>query len=120
MEPETFGTYQFFNLTNRNFNQVCGPKGFGHGFLTMEDETEVCYKIDEYYEPSAKMKILYDDFDLGIDWPATCFRVSKKDSLSISLAQFRQQLMCVKERLWSFNSCFIGTRELYVYFVTKT
>jgi dTDP-4-dehydrorhamnose 3,5-epimerase len=91
VESETFGTYQFFNLTDRNFKQVWVPKGFGHGFLTMEDETEVCYKVDEYYEPSADITIRYDDVDLGIDWPATCLRVSEKDSLGISLAQFKQQ-----------------------------
>lgn len=44
------------------------PRGFAHGFLTLEDDTEFLYKCDDVYDPGYEVGIMWDDATLGIDW----------------------------------------------------
>lgn len=68
-ESETFGVWQGFELSAENFQMLLVPKGFAHGFLTLEDNTEFLYKCDEFYHPEADSGIVWNDPDLSIDWP---------------------------------------------------
>jgi dTDP-4-dehydrorhamnose 3,5-epimerase len=49
--------------------QMWVPPGFLHGFCTLEDQTEVFYKVTSYYSPSHDAGVLWNDQDLGINWP---------------------------------------------------
>ncbi len=72
-------------LSEANRQQLLIPKGFAHGFLTLEDDTEFVYKCDDFYNPSADAGIAYDDPALGIDWEAICARYGMRfDELVIS------------------------------------
>jgi dTDP-4-dehydrorhamnose 3,5-epimerase len=66
-------------LTEDNKRQLFIPKGFAHGFVTLTDDTEVQYKVDEYYSPECDRSIRYDDPELGIDWGVTNPILADKD-----------------------------------------
>jgi dTDP-4-dehydrorhamnose 3,5-epimerase-like enzyme len=53
-------------LSPERRNQVLTPKGFGHAFLSLEDDTEVVFRVDEYMDPALQRAISYRDPDLGI------------------------------------------------------
>lgn len=63
----TYGQWQGVELSPENGNQLFIPKGFLHGFLTLEDGTEVQYKCSDYYTPECDGAVHWDS--LGIDWP---------------------------------------------------
>jgi dTDP-4-dehydrorhamnose 3,5-epimerase len=76
----TFGQWEGYIITAANKRQLLVPKGFAHGFCTLVENTEVVYKVDEYYAPEQDAGILWNDPDLGIDWPTQNPILSDKDS----------------------------------------
>jgi dTDP-4-dehydrorhamnose reductase/dTDP-4-dehydrorhamnose 3,5-epimerase len=66
-------------LSAENFKQLWLPKGFAHGFLTLTDDCEVLYKVDEYYSAACDRSIRFDDPEIGIDWGIRDPVLSKKD-----------------------------------------
>ena len=56
------------------------PRGFAHGFLTLEDHTEVSYQVSNYYNGSAEAGLRYDDPAIGIEWPMAPTVLSEKDT----------------------------------------
>jgi len=64
----TYGKRYGIELSAENKKQLFIPRGFAHWFLTLEDETELIYKCDEFYHPEDEGGILWNDETLGIDW----------------------------------------------------
>lgn len=75
----TFGKWIGVILTEYNKRQIVVPKGFAHGVLTLVPNTEILYKVDEYYSPEHDRAIRWNDPDLNIDWPVKEPILSDKD-----------------------------------------
>lgn len=65
----TFMKWVGVELSADKGNQLFVPAGFGHAFLTLEDDCHVAYKVDAFYAPQADGGIRWDDPQLAIDWP---------------------------------------------------
>jgi dTDP-4-dehydrorhamnose 3,5-epimerase len=84
----TYRQWKGFHLSAENRYQLFVPKGFAHGFCTLEDNTEVMYKVDSFYSPQHDTGILWSDPHLGITWPEGEKIVSTKDAGLPTLAEF--------------------------------
>lgn len=82
-----YGRWYGFILTAASGRQLLVPRGFAHGFCTLVPNTEVLYKVDEYYSPEHDRGILWNDSDLSIDWPVTDPVLSDKDRMHPPLKQ---------------------------------
>ncbi len=84
----TFGKWDKFELTAANFKQLLVPKGFAHGYVTLAPGTEFLYKVDDYYAPTHDAGIIWNDPDLGVEWPAAEPILSDKDRVLPRLRDF--------------------------------
>lgn len=77
----TFGKWVSLEVSAAKWNQILVPKGFAHGFVTLEENTEVIYKVTDYYSPQHDRGIRFDDPSIGIEWPleASTLQLSDKD-----------------------------------------
>lgn len=66
-------------LSQENSRQLLIPKGFAHGFLTLTDNVEVQYKVDEYYDPECDRSIRFDDPEIDVNWGIYSPILSEKD-----------------------------------------
>jgi len=65
----TYGRWLGLVLSSEEGNQLLIPRGFAHGFVALEDDTDVLYKVTAPYSPTLERTVRYDDPALGIDWP---------------------------------------------------
>ena len=65
----TYGRHVSVVLSAEAWNQMLVPVGFAHGFVTLEPDTEVLYKVSDYYAPDHDDGLLWNDPALGIRWP---------------------------------------------------
>ena len=86
----TYGRWCGTKLSGAGGEQLFVPPGFAHGFCTLEADTEVAYKVDGYYTPECDSGMLWNDPDLGIDWPVegAAATLSDKDRVLPRLRSF--------------------------------
>ena len=89
---EKFGKWFGLELTSANKKQLFIPQGFAHGFLTLENDTEVMYKADEYYAPEYDRTIIWNDPDIGVSWETSSPILSDKDRKGKTLREIEDIL----------------------------
>ena len=78
----TYKKWVGIELSAENKKQLFIPKGFAHGFVTLVDNCEVQYKVDEYYAPDCDRGIRFDDPEIGVEWGVIDPVLSAKDTKS--------------------------------------
>jgi dTDP-4-dehydrorhamnose 3,5-epimerase len=78
-ESPTFGQHFGAELSAENRRMMYVPKGFAHGFITLQDDTEAFYFVDEFYSPEQERGLRWNDPRFGIKWPAEPVVLSDKD-----------------------------------------
>ncbi len=84
VDSPTFKEWYGIELTEENNTMVYLPPGFGHGFLTLAEETHFLYKCTAEYNFEADGGVLYNDPDLGIDWPFELLGISSEQGVKLS------------------------------------
>lgn len=89
-DSPTYANHISVELTAENGRQLYIPVGFGHAFATLDDETEIIYKVSDFYSAEHDAGILWDCPDIAISWPVSPVdaTVSEKDKMLPSLKDF--------------------------------
>jgi len=80
----TYGKWEGVVLSSENERQLFVPRGFAHGFFVLSESAIVCYKCDDVYHPNDEGGILWNDPELGIEWPEEAYEtavLSEKDRI---------------------------------------
>ncbi len=78
-ESATFAQWTGAELTAENHRMIYVPKGFAHGFLTLQDQSEVFYQMSEFYAPAYAGGVRWNDPAFGIEWPIGVSVMTDKD-----------------------------------------
>ena len=87
----TYGKYFGIELSAANKTIFYVPKGFAHGFLTLEDNTVLFYKCSDFYNKTAEESLVWNDPDMAIKWDITNPLLSEKDQNAKKLKDFISQ-----------------------------
>jgi dTDP-4-dehydrorhamnose 3,5-epimerase len=90
----TYGKYAGVILSGKNKRMLYIPEGFAHGFLVLSDEAVFTYKCTELYHPEYDAGIIYNDPDIGIDWPV--------DGIDVLLSEKDKKLPTLKQADYAF------------------
>lgn len=99
----TFGKHVAVELSAENGTQILVPHGFAHGFLTLEADCEVAYKVDAYYDGKREGGILWNDPAIGIDWPDTGGETALSDKDAVAPVLADAQKFFVYDTTQPFN-----------------
>jgi dTDP-4-dehydrorhamnose 3,5-epimerase len=91
----TYGKWEGVILSEENKKQFYVPEGFAHGFLVLSDEAEFTYKCTNFYDADDEGGILWNDPDIGIEWPTDNIK-------EIILSEKDEQLKTLKETVTDF------------------
>jgi dTDP-4-dehydrorhamnose 3,5-epimerase len=76
----TYKQWVAVELSEHNHRQFFIPRGFAHGFITLTDNTEFMYKVDNYYNKQSERGIRFDDPEIGVEWGNSAPILSPKDA----------------------------------------
>ncbi len=85
----TYGQWVGVELNQDNHRQMYIPPGFAHGFCVLSEFADFLYKCTDYYVPEDEQGIIWNDQDIGIEWPGLEFVVSEKDAMNRSLKELK-------------------------------
>ena len=90
----TFGKWAGVHLSGENKRQFWVPPGLAHGFVVLSETALFSYKCTEYYSPKDEHAILWNDPEIGIEWPIDMsLELSAKDAAAKTLAQIDHELL---------------------------
>lgn len=81
----TFTRWIGVNLSSENHHQCYVPPGYAHGFVVLSDSADFVYKCTEYYCPEDERTIIWNDPEVGIEWPIDVPILSPKDATAVTL-----------------------------------
>ena len=85
----TFGKWDSLELSSQKKNMVYTPRGFANGLCALSDDCTLLYKMDNYYHPEVQDAIMWNDPDLGINWPVSDPKeISERDKKGKSFKDF--------------------------------
>lgn len=91
---KSYGKYVSQYLSSKNKKMLWIPEGFAHGFLTLSNSADVAYKVTNYYDPKSEKSIIWNDEDIGIEWPIKKnIVVSEKDSNGMNFKEFDKKVL---------------------------
>ena len=90
-QSETFTQWVGVSLSGSNHLQFYIPPGYGHAFLVKSDTADFQYKCTEFYYPDDETSVIWNDPDIGIDWPTTSPKLSEKDEHAMTLNKLLKQ-----------------------------
>ena len=79
-------------LSEEKREQLWVPSGLAHGFIVISEYAEVAYKTTDYWYPDFEKTLLWNDPQVGIEWPSTKPLLSKKDSQGLKLSELESLL----------------------------
>jgi len=82
----TFGAWYGINLSSDNHKQLYIPPGYAHGFQVLSDVADVEYKCTDYYDPGGESGLVWNDPEVGINWPVANALLAGKDQQLPTLA----------------------------------
>ena len=90
----TYKQWVAVELSEENKRMLFIPRGFGHGFLTLTDNVEFCYKVDNLYSKECDRGIRFDDPTIGVEWGIENPILSEKDSKAPMLEDSDCNFVC--------------------------
>ena len=89
-DSPTYGKWEGVILSAEKGNQFMIPRGFAHGFVVLSETATFCYKCDELYHPEDEGGLMWNDPEIGIDWPFKGeILLSEKDKIHPSLKELK-------------------------------
>ena len=92
IESPTFSQYYASILSAANRNMLYIPRGFAHGFITLEDNAEIIYFNSQFYSPNHERTLLWNEKEVNINWPIQPTYISEKDNKGLSLKNIKKIL----------------------------
>jgi dTDP-4-dehydrorhamnose 3,5-epimerase len=89
----TFGDWFGTTLDDENMRMMYVPPDFAHGFVVLSETADFIYKCTDYYHPESEQGILWNDPDIGIQWPIADVQLSDKDKNNMVLKNQPENLL---------------------------
>ena len=92
-KSKTYGKHFSIILSDKDNTSLFVPKGFAHGFCSLEDDTILHYKCTKYRNAKSEVGILWNDPELKIKWPTKKVIISTKDKNNLSFLEFEKKFI---------------------------